>query len=241
MKLTAQQVINMIRSKPEIMSPEWARDISRNLTSEAHQTAFLPFFYQLQQQSQNPNAQLNPFYNKPPQEQMQGQQPLQYLVQFSRQQMLYQSQLILFPAIPPTNPFLPTMNPPQTQISEPQLRSNENVNDQQTRFNMFNMWVKQQRKQLKDLDKMKQQPEMHSIYQFYLYLHFHYIQPLEYDCYLTQQREINYRDRVKDQFFSTQKETDESEDEYFLDEIMPEITMPHFQSHNIDIETAQQT
>ncbi|KAA6371872.1 MAG: hypothetical protein EZS28_032603 [Streblomastix strix] len=29
-KLTAQQVTNMIRSKPEIMPPEWAQDLARN-------------------------------------------------------------------------------------------------------------------------------------------------------------------------------------------------------------------
>ncbi|KAA6402982.1 MAG: hypothetical protein EZS28_001487 [Streblomastix strix] len=39
-KLTAQQVINMIRSKPEIMLPEQAQDLARKPTSETHLTAF---------------------------------------------------------------------------------------------------------------------------------------------------------------------------------------------------------
>ncbi|KAA6388231.1 MAG: hypothetical protein EZS28_016239 [Streblomastix strix] len=39
-KLTAQQVIDMIRSKPEIMPPEWAQDQARKPTLETQLTAF---------------------------------------------------------------------------------------------------------------------------------------------------------------------------------------------------------
>ncbi|KAA6378606.1 MAG: hypothetical protein EZS28_025866 [Streblomastix strix] len=37
------------------------------------------------------------------------------------------------------------------------------------------------------------------------------------------------------------KRDDESEDDYFLDEIIPGITMPHLPPHKTDIETAQRT
>ncbi|KAA6397259.1 MAG: hypothetical protein EZS28_007213 [Streblomastix strix] len=39
----------------------------------------------------------------------------------------------------------------------------------------------------------------------------------------------------------THKRADESEDDDFLDEIIPGITMPHLSSHKTDIETAQRT
>ncbi|KAA6353518.1 MAG: hypothetical protein EZS28_050955, partial [Streblomastix strix] len=82
-ELTAQQVIDMIRSKPEIMPPEWAQDLARKPTPETQLTAFLPLLNQLQQQSVNPYALPNPFYNQLPQQQMQGQQPPQYPFQYS--------------------------------------------------------------------------------------------------------------------------------------------------------------
>ncbi|KAA6395243.1 MAG: hypothetical protein EZS28_009234 [Streblomastix strix] len=61
---------------------------------------------------------------------------------------------------------------------------------------------------------------------------------LEYHCYHTQQREFNNRDRVKDQS-PKRKKTDESEEDDFLDEIIPKITVPHLPLHKIDIESAQ--
>ncbi|KAA6382030.1 MAG: hypothetical protein EZS28_022445 [Streblomastix strix] len=39
-KLTAQQIIEMIRSKPEIMPPEWTQDLARKPTTETQLTAF---------------------------------------------------------------------------------------------------------------------------------------------------------------------------------------------------------
>ncbi|KAA6355280.1 MAG: hypothetical protein EZS28_049193, partial [Streblomastix strix] len=77
-KLTAQQLIDMTRTKPEIMPPEWAQDLARKPTPETQLTAFLPLLSQLQQQSLNPYAPPNPFYNQLPKQQIQGQQP-QYL------------------------------------------------------------------------------------------------------------------------------------------------------------------
>ncbi|KAA6385224.1 MAG: hypothetical protein EZS28_019252 [Streblomastix strix] len=38
-KQTAQQVIDMIKSKPEIISPEWAQDLTRKPTPETQLTA----------------------------------------------------------------------------------------------------------------------------------------------------------------------------------------------------------
>ncbi|KAA6389018.1 MAG: hypothetical protein EZS28_015456 [Streblomastix strix] len=124
-KLTAQQVIDMIRSKPEIMPPERAQDLVRKPTSETQMTAFLPLLSQLQKQSLNTYAPLNPFYNQPPQQQIQGQQQPQYPFQYSGQQKQYLIQPVQFPNIQPLNTFLPTLTPPQTQMSEPRLSNNE--------------------------------------------------------------------------------------------------------------------
>ncbi|KAA6375618.1 MAG: hypothetical protein EZS28_028857 [Streblomastix strix] len=129
--LTAQQVIDMTKSIPEIMSPEWAHDLAKKPIPETQLTAFLPLPSQLQQQSLNPYAPLNPFYNQLPQQQIQGQQPPQYLFQYSGQPMQHPIQPVQFPVIPPPNPILPTVNPPQTQTSELRLPSNETVRDQQ--------------------------------------------------------------------------------------------------------------
>ncbi|KAA6342855.1 MAG: hypothetical protein EZS28_052355, partial [Streblomastix strix] len=131
-KLTAQQVIDMIRSKSEIIPPEWAHDLARKPTPETQLTAFLPLLSQLQQQSLNPYAPLNPFYNQSPQQQIQGQQPPQYTFQYSGQPMQYPIQPVPFQIIQPPNTFLPTVNPPQTQMSEPRLPSNETVREQQS-------------------------------------------------------------------------------------------------------------
>ncbi|KAA6398749.1 MAG: hypothetical protein EZS28_005722 [Streblomastix strix] len=69
--LTTQQVIVMIRSKPEIMPPEWAQDLARKPIPETQLTAFLPLLSQLQQLSLNPYTPLNPFYNQLSQQQIQ--------------------------------------------------------------------------------------------------------------------------------------------------------------------------
>ncbi|KAA6388734.1 MAG: hypothetical protein EZS28_015740 [Streblomastix strix] len=126
-KLTAQQVIDMNRSKPEIMPPEWAQDLARKPTPETQLTAFLPLLSQLQQQNLNPYAPPNPFYNQLPQQQIYGQQPPQYPFQYSGQPNQYPMQPVQFPAILPPNPFLPTMNPPQTQMSEPRPSNSQIV------------------------------------------------------------------------------------------------------------------
>ncbi|KAA6354487.1 MAG: hypothetical protein EZS28_049987, partial [Streblomastix strix] len=128
--LTAQQVKDMIRSKPEIMPSEWAQDLARKPTPETQLTAFLPLLSQLQQQSLNPYAPLNPFYNQHLQQQIQRQQQ-QYPFQYSGQPMQYPIQPVQFPVISPPNPFLPTVNPPQTQTNKPRFSNNETVREQQ--------------------------------------------------------------------------------------------------------------
>ncbi|KAA6364370.1 MAG: hypothetical protein EZS28_040103 [Streblomastix strix] len=65
-----------------------------------------------------------------PQQQIQGQYQPQYPFQHSGQQMQYLIQPVQFPVILSPNQFLPTMNPPQTQTSEPRLPSNETIRDQ---------------------------------------------------------------------------------------------------------------
>ncbi|KAA6349929.1 MAG: hypothetical protein EZS28_051912, partial [Streblomastix strix] len=102
-KLTAQQVIDMIKSKSEIMPLEWAQDLARKPISVTQLTAFLTLLSQLLQYSLNPYTPLNPFYNQLPQQQIQGQQPLQYLFQYSEQPMQYPIQPVQFPIIPFVN------------------------------------------------------------------------------------------------------------------------------------------
>ncbi|KAA6354981.1 MAG: hypothetical protein EZS28_049493 [Streblomastix strix] len=101
----------MIRSKPEIMSPEWAQDLAKKPIPETQLTAFLPLPSQLQQQSLNPYALFNPFYNLFPQQQIQGQQPPQYLFQYSGQPMQQPIQPFQFPVIPPPNPIFTNCEP----------------------------------------------------------------------------------------------------------------------------------
>ncbi|KAA6389202.1 MAG: hypothetical protein EZS28_015270 [Streblomastix strix] len=113
-KLTVQQVIDMIRSKPEIMPSEWAQDLARKPTPESQLTTILPLLSQLLQQSLNSYAPLNPIYNQRPQQQIQRQQQ-QYSFQYSGQPMQYPIQPVQFP----------------TKTNEPRLRNNETVIDQQ--------------------------------------------------------------------------------------------------------------
>ncbi|KAA6339426.1 MAG: hypothetical protein EZS28_052615, partial [Streblomastix strix] len=76
-KLTAQLVIDFIRSNPEIIQLEWAQDLARKPTPETQLTAFFSLLSQLQQQSLNPYAPLTPVYTLHPQLQLQGQSPPQ--------------------------------------------------------------------------------------------------------------------------------------------------------------------
>ncbi|KAA6371619.1 MAG: hypothetical protein EZS28_032854, partial [Streblomastix strix] len=76
-KLIAQQVIDMIRNKPQIMPPDWAQDLVKKPTPDPQLTAFLSLLSQLQQQNLNLYEPVNPFYAQPLQQQIQGQQQLQ--------------------------------------------------------------------------------------------------------------------------------------------------------------------
>ncbi|KAA6402472.1 MAG: hypothetical protein EZS28_002006 [Streblomastix strix] len=54
-KLTAQQVIDLVRSKPQIMAPEWAQDLARKPTPETKLTAILTGTDQYNTKSVNGN------------------------------------------------------------------------------------------------------------------------------------------------------------------------------------------
>ncbi|KAA6395738.1 MAG: hypothetical protein EZS28_008740 [Streblomastix strix] len=240
-KLTAQQVIDMIRSKPEIMPPEWAQDLARKPTPETQPTTFLPLPSQLQQQSLNPYISLNPFYNQLPQQQIQGQQPPQYPFQYSGQPMQYPIQPVQLPIIPPSNPFLPTMNPPQTQISEPRLPNNETVRDQHGSIK-----PSQQMEQaaIQTVERPRQSAtSTRSVHNMLIPPIPAYPQQETFRIPLLRYTtERNQQQRQSQRSISpTHKRADESEDDDFLDEIIPEITMSHLPPHKTDIETAQRT
>ncbi|KAA6365440.1 MAG: hypothetical protein EZS28_039035 [Streblomastix strix] len=238
-KLTVQQVIDMIRSKPEIMPPEWAQDLARKPTPETKLTAFLPLLIQLQQQSLNPYAPLNPFYNQLPQQQVQGQQPPQYPFQYSGQPMQYLMQPVQFPIIQPPNQFLPTMNPPQTQMNEPRPSNNQIVREQQAPIQPG-----QQMEQATTQTVERPRQSTTSVRSVHNML----IPPIP--AYPQQQTpripllpyttEKNQEQRQSQRsIFPTHKRADESEDDEFLDTIIPGMTMPHLPPHKSNIESAQ--
>ncbi|KAA6383123.1 MAG: hypothetical protein EZS28_021350 [Streblomastix strix] len=238
-KLTAQQVIDMIRSKPEIMPPEWAQDLARKPTSETQLTSFLPQLNQLQQQSLNPYAPLNPFYNQAPQQQAQGQQPLQYFFLYSGHPMQYPIQPVQFPIIQPLNPFLPTVNPPQTQLSEPLPSSNQTVREQQGPIQP-SQYMEQAAMQTVERPRQST-TSVRSVHNML-------IPPIS--AYLQQQTprilllpnttERNQEQRQSQRSISTtHMRADESEDDEFIDAIIPGMTMSHLPLHMSDIESAQ--
>ncbi|KAA6384550.1 MAG: hypothetical protein EZS28_019921 [Streblomastix strix] len=237
--LTAQQVIDMIRSKPEIIPPECAQDLVRKPTPETQLTAFLPLLSQLQQQSLNPYAPLNPFYNQLPQQQVQGQQPPQYPFQYSGQPMQYPMQPVQFPVIQPPNPFLPTMNPPQTQMSEPRLPSNETVREQQ---GPIQPGQQMEQATTQTVERPRQSTtSVRSVHNMLI---------TQISAYPQQQTpripllpyttEKNHQQRQSWRSISpTHMGAEESEDDEFLDAIIPGMTMPHLPPHMSDIESAQ--
>ncbi|KAA6382703.1 MAG: hypothetical protein EZS28_021770 [Streblomastix strix] len=240
-KLTSQQVIDMIRSKSEIMPPERAQDLVRKQTPETQLTAFLPLLSQLQQQSPNPYAPLNPFYNQPPQQQIQGQQPPQYPFQYSWQPMQYPIQPVQFPIIPPPNPFLPTVNSPQTQMSEHRLPNNETGREQQSSSQSSQLM---EQAAIQTVERPRQNTTStrseHSMLipqtPAYPQQQTPRIPLLQYTTERNQQQRHSQRS-----ISPTHKRADESEDDDFLDEIIPGIKMPHLPPHMSDIETAQKT
>ncbi|KAA6370587.1 MAG: hypothetical protein EZS28_033887 [Streblomastix strix] len=240
-KLTAQQVIDMIRSKSEIMPPEWAQDLVRKPTPETQLTAFLPLLSQLQQQSLNPYAPQNPFYNQPPQQQIQGQQPPQYPFQYSGQPTQYPIQPVQFPIIPPPNPFLPIVSVPQTQMNEFRLPNNEAGREQQSSSQPI-----QQMEQAatQTVERPRQSTtSIRSVHNMLIPLIPAYPQqqtpriPL-----LPYTTERNQQQRQSQRSISPpHKKAEESEDDDFLDEIISGMKMPHLPTHMSDIETAQRT
>ncbi|KAA6370514.1 MAG: hypothetical protein EZS28_033959 [Streblomastix strix] len=240
-KLTAQQVIDMIRNKPEIMTLEWAQDLVRKPTPETQLTAFLPLLNQLQQQILNPYPPLNPFYNQPSQQQMQGQQPLQYPFQYSGQPIQYPIQPVQFPNILPPNPFLPTVNPPQTQMSEPRLPNNESVREQQS-----SSQSSQQTEQvaIQTVERSRQgTTSMRSVQNLLIPLIPAYPQQqTPRILLLPYTTERNQQQRQSQRSISPpHKKADESQYNEFLDAIIPGMTIPHLPPHMKDIESAQKT
>ncbi|KAA6394323.1 MAG: hypothetical protein EZS28_010149 [Streblomastix strix] len=238
-KLTAQQVMDLIRSKPEIMPPEWAQDLVRKPTPETQLTVVLPLLSQLQQQIPNPYAPPNPFYNQLPQQQMQGQQPPQYPFQYSGQPMQYSIQQNQFPVILPPNPFLPTMNPPQTQMNEPRPPNNQIVREQQDPIQpgqqMEQATTQAIERPRQSTASVRSVPNM-------------LIPPIP--AYPQQQTpripllpyttERNQQQRQSQRSISpTHKRADESEEDEFLDTVIPGMTMPHLPPHLSDIESTQ--
>ncbi|KAA6367433.1 MAG: hypothetical protein EZS28_037039 [Streblomastix strix] len=63
----------------------------------------------------------------------------------------------------------------------------------------------------------------------------------EYHCNPTPSKLTNIKDRVKKSISPAHNRTDESEEDDFLDEIIPGITIPHLLLHKSDIETEQRT
>ncbi|KAA6370373.1 MAG: hypothetical protein EZS28_034100, partial [Streblomastix strix] len=240
-KLTAQEVIDMIRSKSEIMQPERAQDLARRPTPETQLTAFLPLLSQLQQQSLNPYTPLNPFYSQPPQQQIQGQQPPQYPFQYFGQPMQYPIQPVQFPTISPPNPFLPTVNPPQTQMSKPRLTNNETVREQ---LSSSQPCQQMEQAAIQTVEGSRQGTTSIRSVQNLL------IPPIP--AYPQQQTPriplLPYATERNQQQGQSQrsisppyKKADESEDDEFLDAIILGMTMPHLPPHMKDIETAQRT
>ncbi|KAA6381252.1 MAG: hypothetical protein EZS28_023221 [Streblomastix strix] len=237
-KLNVQQVIDLIRSKPEIMPPESAQDLAVSPKPETQLTEFSLLLIQLQQQSLNPYAPLNTFNNQLPNQQIQGQQPLQYPIQQSRQPMQYPIQPVQFPVIPPLNPYLPTMNPSRT-ISDSRLLSNENVKNQQTAIQ-----PSQQVEQaiIQSVERPGQRvAKTRSVHNMlippipaYPQQQTSRIPLLPYTTGRNQQQKQSQRS-----ISLTHNRTDESQKDDFLDEIIPGIAMSHLSPHKTDIETAQ--
>ncbi|KAA6398279.1 MAG: hypothetical protein EZS28_006199 [Streblomastix strix] len=238
-KLTAQQVIDMIRCKSKIMPPDWAQDLVRKPTPETQLTTFLPLLNQLQQQILNPYPPLNPFYNQLPQQQKQGQQSLQYPFQYSGQSMQYPIQPVQFTAILPPNHFLPTVNLPQTQMSEPRLLSNETVRKKQ---NPSQLSQQMEQAAAQTVERPQQSTTSARSVQNLL------ISPIP--AYPQQQApripllpyitERNQQQRPSQRSVSPpHKKADESEVDEFLDAIIPGMTMPQLPPRMKDIETAQ--
>ncbi|KAA6364010.1 MAG: hypothetical protein EZS28_040463, partial [Streblomastix strix] len=176
----------------------------------------------------------------PPQQQIQGQQPPQYPFQYSGQPMQYPIQPIQFPIIPPLNPFLSTVNIPQT-ISDSRLPSNENVRDQQ---NSIQPSQQMEQAAIQTVKRLRQcATTTRSVHNML-------IPPIP--AYSQQQTsripllpyttERNQSQRQSQTSISpTHKRADESEEDDFLDEIIPGITMPHLPPHKTDIEISEHT
>ncbi|KAA6364534.1 MAG: hypothetical protein EZS28_039938, partial [Streblomastix strix] len=151
------------------------------------------------------------------------------------------SATIQFPIIPSPNTFLPTVNPPQTQMSESRLPNNETGREQQS-----SSQPSQQMEQatIQTAERQRQSTtSIRSVYNLLIPSISAYPQqqtsriPL-----LPYTTERNQQQRQSQRSISPpHKKADESENEDFLDEIIPGMKMPHLPPHMSDIETAQRT
>ncbi|KAA6403046.1 MAG: hypothetical protein EZS28_001425 [Streblomastix strix] len=201
-KLTGQQVIELIMIKQMQILLERTQDFARKPTHKTLLNAFLPHLSQLQQQSMNPYASIYPFYNQLPQQQIQEQQSLQYLFQYTGQPAQYPIQRTQFPTIPLLNPFLPMEDPPYKQTNEHRLLTNLNSRSYQ---NLKQPIQKLEQTAAQIVERPKQNEtgiDIQTIFQFFQCRHTRYNKLPDYHCYIIQQRERerNSRDRAKDQY-----------------------------------------
>ncbi|KAA6377016.1 MAG: hypothetical protein EZS28_027458 [Streblomastix strix] len=172
---------------------------------------------------------------------MQGQQPPQYPFQYSGQPTQYPIQPVLFPIVPPSNLFQPKANLPQTQMSEPRLPNNETIRKQQS-----SSQTSQQMEQAatQTVERHRQSAtstkSVHNLLippiPIYQQQKTPRIPLLPYTTEKNQQQSQNQRS-----IFPPHKETEESEDDDFQDEIILRMKMQHLPQHMSDIETAQLT
>ncbi|KAA6368810.1 MAG: hypothetical protein EZS28_035663 [Streblomastix strix] len=237
--LTAQQVIDMVRSKPEIMPPEWAQDLARKLTHETQLTTFLPLLSQLQQQCLYPYAPLNPFYNHPPKQQVQRYQPPQYPFQYSGQPMQYPMQPCQFPVFLPPNPFLPTGIHSKHKYANLDHQTMIPQKSSKVRFNQFN---RLQQAATQTVERPRQSTiSIRNVHNMLIPPIPAYPQQQTPRILLLPYTTKRNQDQRQSQrsISPTLKRADESVDEEFLDEITQGMIMPHLPPYMSDIESAQ--
>ncbi|KAA6361534.1 MAG: hypothetical protein EZS28_042939 [Streblomastix strix] len=155
--------------------------------------------------------------------------------------MQYPIQPVQFPVIQPSNPFLSTVNPPQTQLNEPRPSSNQIAREEQ---GPIQPGQQMEQATTQTVERPRQSTTSVSS------IHNMLIPPIL--AYPQQQTpripllpyttERNQEQRQSQRSISpTYKRADESEDEDFLDEMIPGITRQHLPPHKTDIETAQRT
>ncbi|KAA6371665.1 MAG: hypothetical protein EZS28_032810, partial [Streblomastix strix] len=130
-QILADLETKLLQHKPEIMPPGWVQDLARKPTPETQLTAFLSTNKQI--------TTVEPESMRTTQSLLQPAPTtidvwiITITIPFP---ILWVTNAISnlsvqFPIIPPTIPFLSTVNPPQTQTNEPRPSNNETLRDQQ--------------------------------------------------------------------------------------------------------------